>query len=75
MNEINNYRVLWDNYCYDFGGGTHLQEERGPIGQRPTMAASRLLMADFFEKYKDVLTRAGLTVTLLKEYVDDGRQA
>ena len=27
----------------------------GPIGQRPTMAASRLVMGDFFERYEDIL--------------------
>ena len=43
-------RVLWDNYCYDFGGETHLQDKGGPIGQRPTMAAARIIMNDFFEE-------------------------
>ena len=44
-------RVLWENYCYDFGGKTFKQKEGGPIGQRPTMAASRIIMTDFFVKY------------------------
>ena len=38
------------------------------------MAASRLIMGDFFERYEDILLRAGLTITLLKVYVDDGCQ-
>ena len=67
-------RVLWDNYCYDFGGQTFLQGEGGPIGQRPTMAASRLVVNAFFEEYERILLEAGLTITLLKVYVDDGRQ-
>ena len=37
-------RILWENYCYDFRGRTYKQKEGGPIGQRPTMAASRLVM-------------------------------
>ena len=31
-------------------------------------------MQDFFEKYEEVLLKAGLLITLLKVYVDDGRQ-
>ena len=38
------------------------------------MAASRLVVNDFFEEYEKILLRAGLTITLLKVYVDDGRQ-
>ena len=66
--------TLWQNYCYDFGGETHLQKEGGPIGQRPTMAASRLVVQDFMEEYKKILSKAGLDIPLLKVYVDDGRQ-
>ena len=68
-------RVLWENYCYSFGGETFLQQEGGPIGQRPTMAASRIVMNCFFRRYNEILKNAGLVVTLLKVYVDDGRQA
>ena len=66
-------RVLWENYAYDFGGNTYLQSTGGPIGQRPTMAASRLIMTDFFLKYRRILVEAGLEITLMKVYVDDGR--
>ena len=67
-------RILWEIYANDFGGHTYLQSTGGPIGQRPTMAASRLIMTDFFLKYRNILVEAGLEVTLLKVYVDDGRQ-
>ena len=67
-------RILWENYCYDFGGETHIQAEGGPIGQRPTMAAARIVMNDFFEEYERILKGADLRITLLKVYVDDGRQ-
>ena len=46
----------------------------GPIGQRPTIAASRIVMMDFFEEYERILKGARLLITLLKVYVDDGRQ-
>ena len=67
-------RVLWGTYCYDFGGKTLLQKEGGPIGQRPTMAASRLVMEEFFLEYRRVLVKAGVRVMMMKVYVDDGRQ-
>ena len=67
-------RILWENYCYDFGGKSFIQKEGGPIGQRPTMAASRIIMQDFFIKYEEILLKADLVITLLKVYVDDGRQ-
>ena len=53
------------NYCYNFGGKTYQQSEGGPIGQRPTMATSRLVMEDYFEKYSSILSRAGARITLL----------
>ena len=53
---------------------TYQQGEGKPIGQRPTMAASRLVMEEFFEEYKMILTKAGATVTMMKVYVDDGKQ-
>ena len=66
--------VLWKNYGYTFRGEIRLQDEGGPIGQRPTMAASRLVMLDFFWEYENILLRSDLKITLLKVYVDDGRQ-
>ena len=64
--------ILWRNYCYKFGGETKIQSEGGPIGQRPTMAASRLVMTDFFYKYEKILKRSGLKIFLMKVYVDEG---
>ena len=66
--------ILWRNYCYKFGGEVKIQGEGGPIGQRPTMAASRLVMTDLFQKYNNILIRSGLKIFLMKVYVDDGRQ-
>ena len=66
--------ILWEHYCYDFGGETYLQMEGGPVGQRPTMAASRLVMQQFFEDYEAILRTGELEITMLKAYVDDGRQ-
>ena len=38
------------------------------------MAASRIIMQDFFIKYEEILLKADLIITLMKVYVDDGRQ-
>ena len=66
--------ILWTNYCYSFGGKTRIQKEGGPIGQRPTMAASRLVTMEFMENYERILLKSEIKVNLLKMYVDDGRQ-
>jgi hypothetical protein len=48
-------RVLWSSFCYTFGGKIYLQQAGGPIGARITMAASRLRMQDWGEKYSMIL--------------------
>ena len=67
-------RVVFENFSYMFGGKTFLQEEGGPIGNRLTMACSRVVMTEWGEKYLDILNKAGIVTTLLKIYVDDVRQ-
>ena len=44
------------------------------MARNPKLAAAMLVMQDFFEKYENILLRADLTITLLRVYVDDGRQ-
>ena len=66
--------ILWKNYCYTFGGDVRLQEEGGPIGQRPTMAASRIVMMEYMKEYEQILLRSEVRISMLKIYVDDGRQ-
>ena len=38
------------------------------------MAVSRIVMQDFFIRYEEILLKADLVITLMKVYVDDGRQ-
>ena len=68
-------RMLFSNFCYSFGGHDYLQQSGGPIGMRLTMAASRLVMTDWAEQYRQKLENAGLDILLLSFYVDDNRQA
>jgi hypothetical protein len=67
-------RVLFENFVYTFAGQEYLQTGGGPIGARVTMAASRLVMQDWGETYKKILTENGVKVRLMAGYVDDGRQ-
>ena len=66
--------ILWENYCYDFGGKTYIQKEGGPIVQRPTMATTRLVMEELFTEYRRVFKKAEVKIMMMKVYVDDGRQ-
>ena len=69
-------RFLFTNFCYAFGGKIYLQQSGGPIGARITMAASRLRMYDWGEKYSMILWRSSIYMYLSpKNYVDDVRQA
>ena len=68
-------RIIFENFTYNFGGKVYLQQSGGPIGERLTMACSRVVMAEWGEEYELILREAGLTVSLLRIYVDDVRQA
>ena len=52
----------------------YLQVEGGPIGAIITMAAARIVMFDWSQKYKRMLLDIGLKIPMLTGYVDDGRQ-
>jgi hypothetical protein len=67
-------RVLWSNFTYEFGGEIFLQMEGGPIGARVTMAASRLVMQEWAEGFREILDKSGVTVDSQNGYVDDARQ-
>ena len=67
-------RTIFQNFSYRFGGETFQQSEGGPIGARVTMACARLVMQDWGESYRRILTEAELLVDFLRGYVDDGRQ-
>ena len=67
-------RTVFENFIYNFGGKMYLQRSGGPIGNRLTMACSRVVMQEWGEQYLLILKEAGLSVTLFKIYVDDVRQ-
>ena len=67
-------RVVFENFCYQFGGESFHQQGGGPIGARVTMCAAKMVMQNWSRKYMKILLKAGLRVPLLKGYVDDGRQ-
>ena len=65
--------VLWNNFCYEFGGEIYLQRSGGPIGARITMACSRLVMQEWSENYSKILEASKVEVHDLRGYVDDNR--
>ena len=67
-------RIVFENFCYKFGGETLKQGAGGPIGARVTMAAARIVMQSWAEKYLKILENSGMRVGLLTGYVDDVRQ-
>ena len=73
MGEIG-LRAIFENFMYKFTGKNYLQMSGGPIGARVTMAAARLVMQDWSEQHKIILTKAQLEIWLFNGYVDDGRQ-
>ena len=67
-------RILFTHFCYSFGGKNYIQQQGFPIGARVTMAAARIVMQDWSEKYHQILLNIGLQPWLFTGYVDDGRQ-
>ena len=67
-------RMIFENFCYQFGGKSYQQQEGGPIGARVTMCAARMVMQHWARGYSNILQQAGLRLPLLSGYVDDGRQ-
>ena len=48
-------QILWTTFTYEFAGELFVQMEGGPIGARITMAASRLVMQEWSERYSKIL--------------------
>ena len=67
-------RTIFQNFSYKFAGKVYLQTDGGPIGDRVTMCLARIVMHDWGEKYRAILTRASLRIALLSSYVDVVRQ-
>ena len=67
-------RVLFENFTYKFAGDAYKQTSGEPIGARVTMAAARIVMDEWGERYKGMLETAKLEIGMLTGYVDDVRQ-
>ena len=67
-------RTIFRNFCYKFAGKVYMQTDGGPIGARVTMCVARIVMHDWGEKYRMILTKASLKIALLSSYVDELRQ-
>ena len=66
-------RTSFKLHCYKFGGHVYNQVDGGPIGMKLTMSVSRIVMADWGLRAREILTEAGFRVFMLTSYVDDIR--
>ena len=66
-------RTSFQNSVYTFGGRYYLKQSGSPIGERLSMAVSRIVMYDWGRKMKATLTSAGMETYLASAYVDDIR--
>ena len=64
-------RTLFENHCYRFGKKVYKQEQGGSIGDRWTGSAAEMVVQDWSEEYREILSNSGLKVHLLAGYVDD----
>ena len=67
-------RFLFENFTYKFASQLHQQMGGGPIGARVTMAAARLVMSDWGERWKSILEESKILIGMLEGYVDDRNQ-
>ena len=66
-------KVMFRQHFYKFAGNVYHQQEGGPIGLRGTCAIARVVMQLFDVRWKNKLSKAGLTVWLIARYMDDIR--
>ena len=66
-------RFLFENFIYKFSQDNYHQQSGGPIGARVTMAAARIVMSDWGEKWRCILEKAKVIIGMLEGYVDDVR--
>ena len=66
-------RFLFENFVYKFSGENYHQQAGGPIGARVTMAAARIVMSDWGERWRCIIEGAGVLVGMIDGYVDDVR--
>ena len=66
-------KFMFTHHVYSFGGVNYLQTDSGPIGLRITMAVARLVMGEFGERMREILSEADIDIFLQGLFVDDGR--
>ena len=66
-------KFMFQHHVYTFGGDIYRQSDSGPIGLRVTMAVARLVMGQWGEKMRKVMTDADIKIYLDALFVDDCR--
>ena len=57
-------RMIFENFCYQFGGKSYQQQEGGPIGAHVTMCAARMVMQHWARGYSNIMLQAGLRLDM-----------
>ena len=66
-------KAIFRTHMYQFGGRLYHQMSGGPIGLRATGAIARIVMGDWDQKMKKILTENGIEVEISARYIDDIR--
>ena len=66
--------IFFQSFVYTFGGECFIQTDGGPIGARLTMCVARLVLQDWYDKFRVILEESGIKEHLRGLYVDDGRK-
>ena len=66
-------KTSFQRHLYQFNGKVYRQTSGGPIGLRITMAAARIVMGEWGERYTKIMLQAELKIWLKGLYVDDVR--
>ena len=66
-------KFIFENFVYTFAGRYFLQKSGAPIGNRISMCASTLVMQEWRDIFKDILSLSKIRELLAALYVDDGR--
>ena len=64
-------RVTFSEHYYNWGGSVRRQQKGGAIGLHGTGSVARTTMDVWIQRYGLLLAKHGVTVHLLRKYVDD----
>ena len=64
-------KSVFNKHFYEYNGEIYIQGDRGPIGLTLTGAVARLVLIWWDIQFKKKLALIGITLYMLKRYIDD----